>query len=558
MSKKDLISLFLLLIFAFVLYFYKLDKVPSGFYIDEAMPGYSAYSILKTGKDEYKKPFPIYFRFYGSYNPPLYTYLTALSVGLGGLTVFAVRAPAAFLGVLTVPIIFLLIKNLKITKSKYTPFITTLFFLISPWHFFYSRIGYEISLGFFLFCLGVLLFLLSLKRTILIIPTLLTFSLATYSSFSQKFIAPIFLIFAFIIFRKKIFEKKSFVYFIAGISLFLLTQIPNLKLINTPAFFPKSDLFFSETLVNKSLATTKILPYSIRLLLSFIHEFSAKFTTYLSPRSLFFTPDPDPQRSIPEISVFYPWMVIFYLAGLLGLVTLKNKKAKKLLILLILITLIPASLTKDPFSTHRAIAFLLPLTLIFGMGIDKIARKLKLRQIALVLAIITPISLLLLWRSYFILLAKERAIYWNYGYEKLAEEIRKRPESHFIIDTSRIKPPYAALAFFLKVNPKKFQESIPKDILNQYYQNPPFDNHFKFLNLETRPIFWQEDIYEKQILVGDALAISDNQAQEHFLTKIFEIKDPVEDTIFVAYETNPQLKCSSISYRNKGCVKYNH
>ncbi len=55
---------------------------------------------------------------------------------------------------------------------------------------------------------------------------------------------------------------------------------------------------------------------------------------------------------------------------------------------------------------------------------------------------------------------------------------------------------------------------------------------------------WETDIYEKRILVGDKLAISPNQALEHKLTKIIEIKDKTSETLLVGYQTNPLEKCS--------------
>src|SRR3990172_11807128 len=99
MKKKntitDIIAIGLIFIVGAIVFFYKLDKIPPGFYIDEALPGYNAYSLLLTGKDEFGKSFPMFFRFYGSYNPPLFTYLVIPWVASLGLNIFAVRAPAA-------------------------------------------------------------------------------------------------------------------------------------------------------------------------------------------------------------------------------------------------------------------------------------------------------------------------------------------------------------------------------------------------------------------------------------------------------------------------------
>ena len=90
-----IIFIFAILLVGIYVYFYKLGEIPKGFYIDEALPGYNAYSILKTGKDEYGKYLPLVFRFYGSYNPPLYTYFTVLSVKVFGLNIFSVRFVSA-------------------------------------------------------------------------------------------------------------------------------------------------------------------------------------------------------------------------------------------------------------------------------------------------------------------------------------------------------------------------------------------------------------------------------------------------------------------------------
>src|SRR3972149_8030343 len=94
-SFKQIIFLSLLLIVGIFMFFHKLDVIPPGFYVDEALHGYSAYSILETGKDEYGKDFPMVFRMYGSYNEPLYIYLSTLPIKIWGLTAFSVRSIAA-------------------------------------------------------------------------------------------------------------------------------------------------------------------------------------------------------------------------------------------------------------------------------------------------------------------------------------------------------------------------------------------------------------------------------------------------------------------------------
>lgn len=94
MSKKFVaISLFLIVLLASLLRFYHFTSNPPGLNTDETAIGYNAYSILKTGKDEYSQKFPLAFRSFDDYKPPLYIYLTVPSVAIFGLNEFAVRFP---------------------------------------------------------------------------------------------------------------------------------------------------------------------------------------------------------------------------------------------------------------------------------------------------------------------------------------------------------------------------------------------------------------------------------------------------------------------------------
>src|SRR4030042_267830 len=89
--KKTRCILFLILCAAVALRFYQLGSVPASPDWDEVALGYNAYSILKTGRDEYGTFLPLSIRSYDDYKPPLYTYLTVPSVALFGLSAFWAR-----------------------------------------------------------------------------------------------------------------------------------------------------------------------------------------------------------------------------------------------------------------------------------------------------------------------------------------------------------------------------------------------------------------------------------------------------------------------------------
>ena len=67
--------LILALIIGSFLRLYQLGLIPNALTWDEAAVGYNAYSILKTGRDEYGELLPIIFKSFGDFKPGLYVYL---------------------------------------------------------------------------------------------------------------------------------------------------------------------------------------------------------------------------------------------------------------------------------------------------------------------------------------------------------------------------------------------------------------------------------------------------------------------------------------------------
>ena len=158
-KRLDLIILLAILLVAFCLRFYKLGQVPMALSQDETSIGYNAYSILQTGKDEYGKVWPLYFKAFGEYKSPVYIYLTAISIKLFGLNAYAVRFPSALFGLMTVFIIYLLVKELfknSATGSKLSV-LSCLLLAINPWHLHYSRTAFEVTLAVFFIAFGWLL-----------------------------------------------------------------------------------------------------------------------------------------------------------------------------------------------------------------------------------------------------------------------------------------------------------------------------------------------------------------------------------------------------------------
>jgi 4-amino-4-deoxy-L-arabinose transferase-like glycosyltransferase len=71
-------------------------------YGDEIAIGYNAFSIVKTGRDEFGRFMPLQFQSWGDQKNPTYIYAVSAVQLITGATPASVRIPSAISGVLTV------------------------------------------------------------------------------------------------------------------------------------------------------------------------------------------------------------------------------------------------------------------------------------------------------------------------------------------------------------------------------------------------------------------------------------------------------------------------
>jgi len=498
--------LIVVLIFGWFIFSHHLGSIPSGVYVDEAVASYDAYSIANTYKDHFGKTLPVYFKFFGSYTPGLFVYGQAVFVKLLGLNSYSIRLLSVISMLLVAVLIYWFLKNNKLIKSKGLIVFAVLMFVITPWTVFNARLGYETTLAFMLVTAGIVAY-----RNPLVSFGLL--SLSTYAGHTERYLAPllIFLIYFIFYFRQKSIKTLKW-----PIILALAFQIPNLIMMFSPAFWVKGN----------SLTTS----------------FFSQYFSYFSPYNLFFSQDYDKQRSVPELAVFYSWMFIPWLTGLYVTYINRQKPIYKYLIGLILIMPLPAALANTNYSTQRVLPLLFPYFVVMAIGMVKISTKIGRWLTVFLGGIILIFSLIMLWRSYFLLFPAERARAWSYGYEQLANFVKNNPEKRFVVDNYR-GIPYILLLFHLSYPPVEFQKENPRNV-DDYYVNAEFFKNVKFGNVEVRQVDLGKDLCQKQILVGDDLWLSPGQVKEYDLKPVFEVRDNHQEIVLQAYETNPKVNCS--------------
>jgi len=203
-----------------------------------------------------------------------------------------------------------------------------------------------------------------------------------------------------------------------------------------------------------------------------------------------------------------------------------------------LISPIPASITRDPFSSIRALPLVLPLTILVAGGINQFLEKYKKIGL-LILICLVGWSFGKFYLSVFRFNDFFRFLACEDGIEQMVAKLEKENLPIMVDSKGEI---YSQILFFTKANPKEYQENNFEVSDSDYYINMNRNRTKKIKNITIKGLEWGKDTEIEQILVADSLSINDVQIKEHCLTKIFKIRGTNGDTLFIGLKTNPKLK----------------
>ena len=560
--KKYIPITFLTLAFlvAIITRFYKLGLAPAGLYLDEAAQGYNAYSILKTGKDEFGKWFPIVFRSFNDFKTPVYIYLIVPLLPIFDLTKFTVRFPSFFFSILTIPVIYLLIKEIAPKKhGEILGAITAILLSISPWHILFGRTNFECNVALFFSLTGFYFFYKSLQKPSFLILSAIFLAIAIPSYHAQRVVTPLLSLALFLRHKDLLLSKSHRIYLIPGLIISAIILIPTISVSFTPGFLARAaglNIFSHQNQLPAGYLENYEGPFSAFINNSWFltsKEFIALYFSYFSPRNMFILGDYGPRSSFPGLSTFFIWQFPFYIIGIYRF--LRSKKLSELkyfTLTFLLIAPLPAAVTRDPYSSIRSLQMVIPILIIMGYGIlntyEHIMSLINQRHMKLsvfyfsigsISSFILIYSLLKLYSSVLVLNEYYRASEWNYGFEQVSDRIKTLdPKLPIVVDNARSEP-YSQLLFFLKFDPKIYQEENFEVTLNEYYTNMNRNKTKVIGNIVTRPISWKEDLITEKYLIGDNLSVSYEQIKNNNLTLIDEIHYPDGSLSFIIVRTNP-------------------
>lgn len=498
---KKLIPLFCVLALGAAFRFYHLTTVPPSLSHDETAIAYNAFSILKTGKDEYGKQFPLLFRSFDDYKLPGMVYATVPSVALFGKSEMGARFPSAFLGTLTIFIVYLTVLELARGHRSGTSFAiaSAFFFAISPWHINFSRQLFESNGALFVLSISVYFLLRSVRNIRFLLLAAFFFGLSLYFYYSVRLVIP------FIILTYWFVQKKSLASHVSvtllSLFIFVVTALPIgsqmitkgglervsiVSLVNDPTYLTWKDTFVrihakrptlvSKVLFNQKTAMIAAAAHNYWKNVSPLHVFSSGTSGYGLQHPI-------------EISLIIIGAIIFFEM---------NIPLKWILLVWFLSSYLPGAISTNQPNALRTLLAAPFLSILSGLGAVALYQSLEPKR--RFLFALMPLGFLL-WYTlvtfshvYFIDNPVKNALGFGDGYKQMISFV-KTNESKYdrVVISGYYWRPYIFMLYWGDTDPDEYQQSGTRSNFGNY--------RFTGAEWDKGDIFLYSDAYNPHELV---------------------------------------------------------
>jgi len=464
--------LIVILFLSFVLRFWRVGEIPPALNWDEVSIGYNAYSIMKTGRDEWGKFLPLNFRSFGEYKLPVQIYASIPGIRLLGLNEIGVRITPVVYGVLTVLATYFLAQ--EIFKNRKVSLLAAFLLAVSPWHIQLTRASFESSLAMGLMTGCLFFFLKGLKEEIWLLPAAIFGGLSVYTYNAERVFTPLFLAGLCLIFRRQlVLLKNKKVVFAAGaiFALFILRLLPIMfspegqaryklvSFVNDPGFV----LRINEDRGNLSLPSP--LPRLVHNKAThFFAVFTSNYLAHFSPSFLFIKGAGHHQHHVQGMGELYLIELPFLLLGVWFLFKKQRKEIRRMFVFWIVLSAIPASIAFDSIPHALRDLLVLPsyqLITAYGfvnlLGAVKNRKKVSFALIAFSFAAFSlqfVYYLHLYYQQYPVNYSRD----WQYGYKQVLKYVAENQDRYDrVIITRHYGEPHIFTLFWLGYPPEKYQ-----------------------------------------------------------------------------------------------------
>lgn len=470
--------LFFIVLFGGALRLFRIDKAPDSLSWDEAALGYNAYSLYKTGRDEYAIPLPVSLRSFDDYKPAVYSYLTVPFFLVSPPNDIVVRLPSAIFGTLLIFLIFILVYTL--TESRKFSLLTALLLATAAWGIHFSRMAFETNIASCLLYLGLIVILRSLKKGNSFWLGTVCVALSMYTYHAPRVTAlPLAVCIVILFSQRRLRDLFSFS------KLFFLLLIPlaiNFTTAPITARLTGTNIFKLWPFVPKEFSLIIYNPFY-----ALIWNYAGRFFSYFSPINLFVKGSTEFNLFTPTLGLFSTWEMPFWLLGWSCL--LLRRQLRKFVIPIMLIAPLPGVITWNWFSTVRTTTLYPIFSILTAYGLLRLwTSRFKLLTL--------PVILIALLSTLYLVTTEEiysPAVTFGQnppGYEQAAPYIMSIADQykHIVIDSSQSSP-HIMMLVYSQYDPLLYQQQ------GGVYRTEKYDgiNNYGFSKFEFRKIDWPND-----------------------------------------------------------------
>jgi 4-amino-4-deoxy-L-arabinose transferase-like glycosyltransferase len=561
MMKRNIekIIVVVVIILSFIIKVYSLDKSPPSVGFDEAALGYNAYSILKTGKDEYGNFMPLSLRSFNDYKPALYAYLSIPFIAVMGLNEISTRMVSVVAG--TFSLLFLYFFLNEFVKNKYLRWFVFVVLAFQPWRIHFSRVALEANLSACFFVIGAWFlyknsFLIKeKKRKIKMLTIPFFFALSAYSYHGARAAVPAFIVLflfdPFKLFFVRKFEKYKkwllkfrlkYFYLLLIFILFLIPIFVVNKSSQILTRFRQENVFYRYSPFTPSELLTEGKNAWLNLennpLYYFMGIMTGHMLSYFSPINLggrIFYWVKNSVQHIPSFSMLGWAEVIVFVFGIVNLIKNFRLKAKnRFLVYWILAGAAPAALTWNWFHPLRSMNIYVALELIIALGFVSLFGILKKRLGKSLFKIICMISifffsltaLFTIISEYNYATAINHGEYQPGGFKEGVPILAKLQDNY---DEVIIDSPHAqSYIFFL------FYQSFNPEIVQSYTDQRPKPGvegnlNFDFYKYKFEKYNWTEQKNKSKILIWTNSEVKEEEVKNTLGTDLIWVPNAVRE-----------------------------
>lgn len=460
-----------------------LGTVPNGLEQDETSIGYNAYSLIRTGKDEWGISYPVTFKAFGEHKLPGYIYLSVLPVRLLGTTPAAVRLPSAVFGIATILFLHFLVREL-LAGEKHAETISLIIpalLSINPWHVHFSRGAFEVVPALFFLTAAVYFLIrgIRLRKPGMFYVAIVAGAAGFYTYNIMRLLVPLLMFTILLLERKNLqFVTIRHLTGLGGLITFLALPFAVMAFSYGGAPSTSGTVLFTSDVVRAQLLEFRSyfvwLPQlPVKILFNtptlMIFRYLENILRYLSPDFLFLTGSPHGNHGIGTTGQMYLIELPLIIAGLAELVRHRNRATRTLLVWTVLSVLVAAATREAPYAT-RGFFLTVPFVFFSGYGMHMIIRKVRIlpsriRHISfLVLILGITWNTVYYFGSYVIRFPVRYASAWRSLDRDVALFITTAAGTYdrIIIDRSS-GIPYSSLLYHGRFDPAEFQRTVIRE-----------------------------------------------------------------------------------------------